>query len=121
MEFLYLLEKIRVPLLDQFFLAITTLGEETAFLVISLVVFWCVDKYIGYYACNILVEKVFIFGVYVEVKQEENDWGPGDLYCTCESKVYIVKNGKIVYSEILLKYIEESDDWFETEEEDSDC
>jgi hypothetical protein len=60
-------------------------------------------------------------GVYVEVKQEENDWGRGDLYCTCESKVYIVKNGKIVYSEILLKYIEESDDWFETEEEDSDC
>ena len=60
-------------------------------------------------------------GVYVEVKQEENDWGPGDLYCTCESKVYIVKNGKIVYSEILFKYIEESDDWFETEEEDSDC
>ena len=57
-------------------------------------------------------------GVYLEVKQEENDWGPGDLYCTCESKVYIVKNRKIVYSEILFKYIEEPEWWLE---EDGNC
>ena len=49
MEFLYILEKIRVPVLNEFMLAVTTLGEETAFLVIALVLFWCVDKYIGYY------------------------------------------------------------------------
>ena len=30
MEFLYLLEKIRVPVLNEFLLAITALGEETA-------------------------------------------------------------------------------------------
>ena len=44
MEFLYLLEKIRVPVLNEVMLAITLLGEETAFLVIALIVFWCVDK-----------------------------------------------------------------------------
>ena len=36
MEFLYLLEKLRVPVLDEFMLTITHLGEETAFLVIAL-------------------------------------------------------------------------------------
>ena len=44
MGFLYLLEKIRFPLLDELMLAVTSLGEETAFLVIALIVFWCVDK-----------------------------------------------------------------------------
>ena len=49
MEFLYLLEKIRMPGLNELMLAVTTLGEETAFLVIGLIVFWCVDKKKGYY------------------------------------------------------------------------
>ena len=49
MQFLYLLEKIRFPLLDEFMLLITQLGEETAFLAAALIVFWCVDKNRGYY------------------------------------------------------------------------
>jgi len=49
MSVLYLLEKIRLPILNEFMLAVTTLGEETAFLVIALIVFWCVDKKKGYY------------------------------------------------------------------------
>lgn len=49
MEFLYFLEKIRVPGLNEFMLLITQLGEETAFLAIALVVFWCVDKRRGYF------------------------------------------------------------------------
>ena len=53
MELLYLLEKIRIPVLNEFMLAITTLGEETAFLVIALVLFWCVDKYLGYYTLSV--------------------------------------------------------------------
>ncbi len=53
MGFLYLLEKIRVPVLNEFMLAITTLGEETAFLVIALVLYWCVDKYVGYYTLSV--------------------------------------------------------------------
>ena len=53
MEFLYLLEKIRIPGLNELMLAITTLGEETAFLVTALIVFWCVDKKIGYYVMSV--------------------------------------------------------------------
>ena len=49
MQFLYLLEKIRMPILNEFMLLITHFGEETAFLVAALIVFWCVDKYKGYY------------------------------------------------------------------------
>ena len=53
MEFLYLLEKIRLPGLNELMLAVTTLGEETAFLVIGLIVFWCVDKRKGYYVMSV--------------------------------------------------------------------
>lgn len=49
MSFLYLLEKIRMPVLNELMLTVTKLGEETAFLVIALIVFWCVDKKTGYY------------------------------------------------------------------------
>lgn len=49
MGFLYLLEGIRMPGLNELMLLITRLGEETAFLVAALIVFWCVDKKKGYY------------------------------------------------------------------------
>ncbi len=53
MEFLYLLESIRMPGLNEFMLLITRLGEETAFLVMALMVFWCVDKRKGYYLLSV--------------------------------------------------------------------
>ena len=53
MWLLYLLEKIRMPWLNDLMLAVTTFGEETAFLVIALIVFWCVDKYAGYYTLGV--------------------------------------------------------------------
>ncbi len=49
MEFLKLLEKIRNPFLDFFFLTVTHLGEELVFLAFSIVIFWCVSKRGGYY------------------------------------------------------------------------
>ena len=49
MEFLYILEGLRTPLGDAFFSAITHLGEETLFIVFGLLLFWCVDKWQGYY------------------------------------------------------------------------
>ena len=49
MEFLYFLESIRMPGLNEFMLLITLLGEETAFLAAAMIVFWCVDKHKGYY------------------------------------------------------------------------
>lgn len=53
MGFLYLLEDFRIPVLNELMLAVTTLGEETAFLVIALILFWCVDKYAGYYTLSV--------------------------------------------------------------------
>lgn len=53
MEFLYFLEGLRFPALDEAMLLITRLGEETAFLVTALVVFWCVDKRKGYYIMSV--------------------------------------------------------------------
>ena len=49
MQFLYFLEDLRAPGLNELFLLITKLGEETAFLALALVFFWCVDKRRGYY------------------------------------------------------------------------
>ena len=49
MQVLYWLEKIRVPGLNELMLAVTRLGEETAFLALALIFFWCVDKKKGYY------------------------------------------------------------------------
>ena len=53
MELLYFFEKIRIPGLNEFMLVITALGEETAFLVIALILFWCIDKYVGYYTLSV--------------------------------------------------------------------
>jgi membrane-associated phospholipid phosphatase len=50
---LRLLESIRIPVLNEFMLSITLLGEETAFLVVALIVFWCVDKRRGYYLLSV--------------------------------------------------------------------
>ena len=52
-ELLYLLENLRMPGLNEFFLAITTLGQETAFLVIGLIIFWCVGKRQGYFVMTV--------------------------------------------------------------------
>lgn len=49
MEFLYFLEGLRNPVFDGFFSAITLLGEETAFMVVAIIVFWCFSKFQGYF------------------------------------------------------------------------
>jgi len=53
MEFLYLLERIRLPGLNELMLAVTELGGELPFLVAALIVFWCVDKRQGYYVLSV--------------------------------------------------------------------
>ena len=53
MGFLYILEQIRDPFLNKIFLAVTALGEETAFLVIGLILFWCFNKRRGYYLMSV--------------------------------------------------------------------
>ncbi|MBR6571464.1 MAG: phosphatase PAP2 family protein [Clostridia bacterium] len=53
MEFLYWLESIRNPILDSFFAGITYLGSETLFIVLAIVMFWCVNKRSGYYLMTV--------------------------------------------------------------------
>ena len=49
MAFLHFLEGLRTPLLDSFFSTITYFGDETLFIVIGLLFFWCIDKEEGFY------------------------------------------------------------------------
>ena len=49
MPFLYFLRDIGNPIFDFFFETVTHLGEETVFLVISIVFFWCINKREGYF------------------------------------------------------------------------
>ena len=53
MAFLKLLERIRVPGLNEGMLLITRFGEELAFLAVALVFFWCIDKKRGYYIMTV--------------------------------------------------------------------
>lgn len=49
MEFLYFLESLRNPVCDFFFSLITFCGDETVFMAVGLIFFWCISKYQGYY------------------------------------------------------------------------
>ena len=53
MAFLYYLENIRLPILNEFMLAITYLGDEIAFLVVALILMWCSDKRSGYFVLSV--------------------------------------------------------------------
>ncbi len=53
MQLLYWLENIRTPFLDTFFSLITHLGSETLFIVLGIVVFWCISKNSGYYLMTV--------------------------------------------------------------------
>ena len=49
MELLKALESIRFPALNRIMQAITSCGEELVFMAVALILFWCVDKWKGYY------------------------------------------------------------------------
>lgn len=49
MEILKFLEGIRNPVLDTFFSLITHLGEETIFIIVGLIFYWCINKKQGYF------------------------------------------------------------------------
>ena len=49
MEFLRLLVNLRTPFLDALFGTITYLGDETLFMIVAMVFFWCVEKRKGYF------------------------------------------------------------------------
>ncbi len=49
MSFLYFLESLRNPVFDFLFSIITLCGEETVFMAVGMIIFWCVSKHRGYY------------------------------------------------------------------------
>ncbi|MBQ3228523.1 MAG: phosphatase PAP2 family protein [Clostridia bacterium] len=53
MSFLYFLEEIRNPVLDFLFSIVTLFGEETVFMAVGMIVFWCVNKQKGYYLLSV--------------------------------------------------------------------
>jgi len=53
LDFLKFLEGLRTPFGDTFFSLITHLGEETIFIVVGLLFFWCINKKQGYYILSV--------------------------------------------------------------------
>ncbi len=53
MEFLYFLESLRNPVCDTLFSLITHIGEETVFILVGLLFFWCINKREGYYMLTV--------------------------------------------------------------------
>ncbi|MBR4867856.1 MAG: phosphatase PAP2 family protein [Clostridia bacterium] len=68
MSVLYFIENLRNPVFDAFFSFITLFGDETLFMAVAMIVFWCVNKKQGYYlftvgffgtVCNQFLKMVF--------------------------------------------------------------
>ena len=53
MGLLYWLEDLRTPWLDTVMSLVTRLGEETVFMAVAVIVFWCVSKNLGYYLLTV--------------------------------------------------------------------
>lgn len=53
MSVLYALESIRHPILDALVSVITLCGEELIFMAVGMIVFWCINKYQGYFLLSI--------------------------------------------------------------------
>lgn len=53
MDFLEFLQGLRNPILDSIFSVITLLGEETVFIIVGLLFFWCIDKKQGYFLLSV--------------------------------------------------------------------
>ena len=53
MEILRFLQELRNPVCDTLFSAITMLGDETFFILIGLLFFWCINKREGYYLLTV--------------------------------------------------------------------
>lgn len=53
MKLLHFFESIRFPVLDELMLLITRLGEETVFILVGLVLYWCVNKRRGIFVMTV--------------------------------------------------------------------
>jgi len=60
LDFIIMIQQIDTPLLDSFFRAITSLGDELFYLLLFSFLLWCVDFYLG-----IRVGIIFLLSVYL--------------------------------------------------------
>ena len=60
MKILYFFESIRTPFLDGLMSLLTKLGEETIFIALAIILFWCIDKKQGYFLIAIGFLGTFI-------------------------------------------------------------
>ena len=66
LNFIMMIQQIDTPLLDSFFRAITSLGDELFYLLLFSFLLWCVDFYLG-----IRVGIIFLLSVYVNTGVKE--------------------------------------------------
>jgi len=66
LNFIIMIQQIDTPLLDSFFRAITSLGDELFYLLLFPFLLWCVDFYLG-----IRVGIIFLLSVYVNTGVKE--------------------------------------------------
>jgi len=66
LDFIIMIQQIDTPLLDSFFRAITSLGDELFYLLLFPFLLWCVDFYLG-----IRVSIIFLLSVYVNTGLKE--------------------------------------------------
>lgn len=66
LNFIIMIQQIDTPLLDSFFRAITSLGDELFYLLLFSFLLWCVDFYLG-----IRVGIIFLLSVYVNTGVKE--------------------------------------------------
>ena len=66
LNFIIMIQKIDTPLLDSFFRAITSLGDELFYLLLFSFLLWCIDFYLG-----IRVGIIFLLSVYVNAGVKE--------------------------------------------------
>ena len=85
MEFLRFLEGLRTPFFDKFFSLITHLGEETIFILVGLVFFWCVNKKKGYYILSIGFAGTVINQFLKSVFRIERPWVKDKNFTIVES------------------------------------
>jgi len=66
LDFIIMIQQVDTPLLDSFFRAITSLGDELFYLLLFPFLLWCVDFYLG-----IRVGIIFLLSVYVNTGLKE--------------------------------------------------
>ena len=53
MQLLYILEQLRTPAVTKALSALTYFGGVYGFMVLSIIIFWCIDKRCGYFMLSL--------------------------------------------------------------------